>query len=375
MQGAQGASEGDEPPRLIGQRSPLVYIAVMLYISVGFLDIAALPMYLAMVVKRDNPGIDEEQVAQHVATYSAACSFAMGIPAVFVAGWAGRLSDRYGRRRCAALPAFGQALGMALVSVVTYLELDWRFVLGAWAAMGIFGGPFVFLASAFAYIADFTRGSARGRAFASLDSLLLYVAACGPLVGATLVEAFGYVGVWAACACAYSMAALAFLSAPPSPQPKPSVSAPCREWLGSFTPVLLWRMLGDKRVRGLCIAFSLAMGGVNGGISTLVQYARHEAGWGQEQISYFIAAYSACAATFIIGTQPLLSCLLGRRVTDLSMCRGAYFGPVLFLCMLGFIPMARFNVAVFAMLPLACSGAVAIPHFRALFSRAKPVRI
>ena len=153
-----------------------IYLSVLLYISVGFLDVSALPSYLSFVAERDHPGASKDEIAILIAMHMAACSLVLGISAVCVAGWAGRLSDRFGRRRCAALPALGQGMGMGLMAVATFLRLDWRYVLASWATMGIFGGPFVFLAAAFAYLADFTRASGRGRAFASLDSLLLMVA-------------------------------------------------------------------------------------------------------------------------------------------------------------------------------------------------------
>ena len=92
-------------------------------------------------------------VAERIAIFS----FANAIPAVFVAGWAGKLSDHFGRRRCAALPALGQAAGMLLLAVAAHLNLSWQWSLVGWTVTGLLGGPYVFLAAAFAYIADFTR--------------------------------------------------------------------------------------------------------------------------------------------------------------------------------------------------------------------------
>ena len=185
--------------------------------------------------------------------------------------------------------------------------------------MGAFGGAFVFLAAAFAYIADATPPVARGRAFSTLDGMLLLVAAAGPLVGSAIIQvrenvgepkimnsimtarvyctdmlgtrtqSLGYVGVWAACSIVYACAAIAFTGAPPSKQPPPKARALPRappaaarhhhhhnsafmsatrnlqaqpSWLSSSTPALLCRLLAQRSLRPLCVAFLLAGGGV-----------------------------------------------------------------------------------------------------------------
>jgi MFS family permease len=357
----------EAPPDMeMASRPPLwkfvpIYISVFLYMSVGFLDISALPAYLEFVAMRDHPHASKDDIAILVATHMAACQLSLGISAVLVAGWAGRMSDKFGRRRCAALPALGQAVGMVLMAISTHMELDWRFVLASWATMGVFGGPFVFLAAAFAYIADWTRASGRGRAFASLDGLLLLFASLGPVIGNLLVSRLGFTGVWGACACAYVCAAIAFLLAAPSPQPtaKPWSEKPCAELLSTSTLALVGRMLQDRKQRALCLAFTLAMGGLNGGVACFILYAQRYLGWDTHRsyIGYYITAFSCAGAGFILLAHPLLSCLARRRVSDLAMVRGAYFGPVIYLLIISFVPHEHGTAAAFALIPLLAMGA------------------
>ena len=93
----------------------MVYVAVLSYFSVAFMGLATLPAYLQGVVIRDNPGASTEQVAAIYGNRFLVFTLLQGSLSVLVAGWAGRLSDRFGRRRCASLPAIGQAV----VSAVT----------------------------------------------------------------------------------------------------------------------------------------------------------------------------------------------------------------------------------------------------------------
>ena len=350
-----------------------VFIAVAVYISVGFLEQSALPSFLAHVEVVAHPNATMDEISHAVTSHMAACSLSLGLFAVTVAGWAGRLSDRFGRRSMAVIPAVGQAIGMALVALAAYYELDWRYVVAAWAAQGLFGGPFVFLAAAFAYLADHKKSEAakeRGRAFAALDSLLLFVAAVGPFVGGLLVRKVGFSGAFGLCALIYFAAALAFALAPPSPQRPAQPSSTCNAWLLSSTPALLWRMLRTPKMRPLCAAFLLAMGGLNGGAISVVFYGQRYLGWGQQQIGYYIGAFSVLGGLMIVCVHPTASWLLGRPISDLTMVRFAYILPLAYFMLLAALP--RKDVLVFALLPLFAAGPTALPHFRALFSRARP---
>ena len=78
----------EAPARERRGRFALVYAAVALYISVGFLDISALPAYLKYVARRDNPHATDDEIAADVAAQLAACSLTSGLLAVGIAGWA-----------------------------------------------------------------------------------------------------------------------------------------------------------------------------------------------------------------------------------------------------------------------------------------------
>ena len=112
---------------------------------------------------------------------------------------------------------------------------------------------------------------------------------CTNMLG-TRAQSLGYVGVWAACSVVYACAAIAFTGAPPSPQPPPKARAlppapppaarHCHHrrhnsafisathnlqaqpsWLSSSTPALLCRLLAQRSLRPLCVAFLLAGAG------------------------------------------------------------------------------------------------------------------
>ena len=151
------------------------YVAVLSYFSVAFMGLSTLPAWLQACVIAENPDATPDEVAVIYGTRYSAFTFVQGTVTALVAGWAGALSDRFGRRRCAALPAIGQAVGSAVLALTAYYELDWRVGLAGWTVSGALGGPLVFLASAFAYMADWTPQERRGRTFAGLEGSMLYV--------------------------------------------------------------------------------------------------------------------------------------------------------------------------------------------------------
>lgn len=209
----------------------MVYVAVLSYFSVAFMGLSTLPAYLEMTVVSENPNATLDEIATIYGARFTVFTFVQGALIALVAGWAGALSDRFGRRQCAMLPAISQAVGSAVLAVAAYHELDWRVGLTGWAISGALGGPFVFLAAAFAYIADWTAPEKRGRAFAGLEGVMLYVCAVGPLLAGKLIElwgllaatearrsAVGYAGLWGTCAAVYAVPIVCFALAQPSPQ-------------------------------------------------------------------------------------------------------------------------------------------------------------
>ena len=234
----------------------MVYAAVLSYFSVAFMGFSTLPAWLQSCVVSENPDATLDEVAAIYGSRFSAFTFVQGTLIALVAGWAGALSDRFGRRQCAALPAIGQAVGSAVLAVTAYYELDWRVGLAGWAVSGALGGPLVFLAAAFAYIADWTPQERRGRAFSGLEGAMLYVrpalqphvtdpatprtqaatlrlqvSAVGPLLAGKLMQlwgllaatearrsAVGFAGLWGTCAAVYAVPTVCFALAQPSPQ-------------------------------------------------------------------------------------------------------------------------------------------------------------
>ena len=234
----------------------MVYAAVLSYFSVAFMGFSTLPAWLQSCVVSENPDATLDEVAAIYGSRFSAFTFVQGTLIALVAGWAGALSDRFGRRQCAALPAIGQAVGSAVLAVTAYYELDWRVGLAGWAVSGALGGPLVFLAAAFAYIADWTPQERRGRAFSGLEGAMLYVrpalqshltdpatprtqaatlrlqvSALGPLLAGKLMQlwgllaatearrsAVGFAGLWGTCAAVYAVPVVCFALAQPSPQ-------------------------------------------------------------------------------------------------------------------------------------------------------------
>ena len=86
-----------------------VFVAVAIYISVGFLEQSALPAFLADVEIKKFPNATKDQISLAVTGHMAMCTLSLGILAVIVAGWAGRLSDRFGRRTMACESHLGRA--------------------------------------------------------------------------------------------------------------------------------------------------------------------------------------------------------------------------------------------------------------------------
>lgn len=349
-----------------------VFLAVMIFVSVGFLEGSALPTFLQTEYVRSHHNATKDEIEVAVSTQSAAFSFLKGIPAVAVAGWAGRLSDRFGRRTMAFVSAMGQALGMLLVAIAAYYECSWQIIACAWAVQGLFGGAFVFLAAAFAYLADWRQqaeATKRARAFAALDSTLLMVAGLGPLAGGPLVAQIRFSGAFAVCAGMYAIAATVFFFAPPSPQRTVRPASGCSEWCLSSTVALLWRMLFRRRLNVLCVGFLLGMLGVSSGAGCLVFYGQRFLGWDQMHIAALLAIFSSTGSIFCFVVQPLACKLFRRRVSDLTIVRVAYIGPILYFTLVAMLPLS--NNVLYGLLPLLSFAACAIPHWRALFSLAQ----
>lgn len=369
----------------------MVYVAVLSYFSVAFMGLSTLPAWLQACVIAENPDATPDEVAVIYGTRYSAFTFVQGTVTALVAGWAGALSDRFGRRRCAALPAIGQAVGSAVLALTAYYELDWRVGLAGWTVSGALGGPLVFLASAFAYMADWTPQERRGRTFAGLEGSMLYVSAIGPLLSSRVVQlwgllaatetrrsAVGFAGLWGTCAAVYAVSPVCFALAQPSPQVRVP-PAPCALWWRRSTPALVGALLCEGRggLNRLCAAFVLATSSSAGGVSAFLLYAQRYLHWEVGKIGLYVALFAVTTGTMILCNTLILPRLLARcggrpPPHDLSMVRGAYLGPPVYLLLLYLAPLDAREAVAFWAIPLLGCGACAIPHLRALFSAARP---
>ena len=129
-------------------------------------------------------------------------------------------------------------------------------------------------------------------------------------------------------------------------------------------------MLRTRGVNVLCVCFLLALSGLQGGAISVVYYGQRYLDWGPSQLGYYVAGFSLSGGAMIVVVHPLVSALLGRRLTDLAMVRAVYLGPAAYFLLLALLP--NKGTLAFALLPLFGLGPCALPHFRALFAASRP---
>ena len=157
--------------------------------------------------------------------------------------------------------------------------------------------------------------------------------------------------------------------------------APCVHWLRRSTPALVGSLLCEGRggLNRLCAAFVLALSSSAGGVSAFLLYAQRFLDWEEGKIGLFVALFAVVTGTMILFNTIALPRLLARCCAcppphDLSMVRAAFLGPPTYLLLLYLAPSDDAREAVaFCGIPLLGCGACALPHFRALFSAARPV--
>ena len=365
------------PPPKRARALALIYASLIVNITFALTIQSSLAPFFLSLAKHAEPSASKDELEKATAYHVSVATFTAGGLAVAVAGWAGRLSDRVGRRACALANITGQlAMALLLVLVASRPHLGWAYGAAAWGVQGLFGGAYVFLATMMASVADWYPPEERGAAFSGLEGSMLLVAAVGPLVGGQVVEHAGFAAAFALCAGGIFLSGVLFVLAPPSPQPPSPPMPGCTSWLRSSTPALLFRLCADRRLRLLSLAFLFGTGGLQGGALTFVLYAQRFLSWGAGDIGEYMSAFSGTCAALLLLNLAAVTWLCGRaRPSPLAYVRAGYAAPFLFFGLLaviaGMAPDA-IRVACWALLPLLCFGMLGMPYNRALFSAARP---
>jgi predicted MFS family arabinose efflux permease len=178
------ASPASEPP-LFTRAFVTLTVAELAYFTAQGLEIPLAPLFAARVLGADPAGIG-------------IAVGALSLTALVLRPYAGRFTDRFGRR----LLLYAAATALHAVAPNLAVMVGLRLVLGVAEAF--------FFVAGFAALADLAPPSRVGEAL-SINSLSLYLGiALGPLVGQTLLVAGGYTPAWlGAAALAFAAALLA----------------------------------------------------------------------------------------------------------------------------------------------------------------------
>jgi predicted MFS family arabinose efflux permease len=175
-------------PGLFSPAFIALLLAVLAYFTAGGMEIPLAPLFAARAL-----GADETGVGVAVG--------ALALTALFLRPFAGRTSDRRGRR----LPLVGGALLYAAATAAHAVAPDLTVMVGLRLALGV-GEAFFFVAG-LAAMADLAPRGRSGEAM-SFYSLSLYLGiAVGPMIGQALLGLGGFTLAW------LGAAALAFLAA------------------------------------------------------------------------------------------------------------------------------------------------------------------
>lgn len=182
------ASPASEPP-LFTRAFITLTIAELAYFTAQGLEIPLAPLFAARVLGADPAGVG-------------IAVGALSLTALVLRPWAGRFTDRYGRR----LPLVAAALLYAAATALHAIAPDLTVMVGLRLVLGV-AEAFFFVAG-FAALADLAPPSRVGEAL-SINSLSLYLGiALGPLVGQALLVAGGYTPAWLGAAALALAAAL-----------------------------------------------------------------------------------------------------------------------------------------------------------------------
>ncbi|PSR76129.1 major facilitator superfamily domain-containing protein [Coniella lustricola] len=183
---------------------PIIFILLMLFVDgIGYFvsqapttqlfeDIACRRYYQSSTITESllckAPGVQRE-----VATIFGWQAFFDGIPSLILALWYGALADRYGRRGVLFLSMLGQALGMAWVLLICWMDLPLKLTWFSSAFLVIGGGSTVTMAACMMVVTDVTQEYNRSKVFFACQATFLISEVIGPALGSIAMDSLG---VW-----------------------------------------------------------------------------------------------------------------------------------------------------------------------------------
>ena len=128
------------PPPKRARALALIYASLIVNITFALTIQSSLAPFFLSLAKHADTSASKDELEKATAYHVSVATFTAGGLAVAVAGWAGRLSDRVGRRACALANIAGQlAMALLLVLVASRPHLGWAYGAAAWGVQGLFG--------------------------------------------------------------------------------------------------------------------------------------------------------------------------------------------------------------------------------------------
>ena len=187
-----------------------VYLPVFVYFFLAFADLSAVNECIQELVCMDVQAAnttavvscDAAEVTARTAQVASVLSLVNALPTLVAVGVVTTIADSRGRKVGLVVASAGLALSSVAMLAVLLLRANFGETVSVWWMIvpqllsGVTGGYPVFIASAFAYVADLSERSARGARFALLEFVLVCGNVAGPLVAGQLTRRIAHGFEW-----------------------------------------------------------------------------------------------------------------------------------------------------------------------------------